>query len=207
MHTEYADDVFGEVPVLPVVVPGAIALSGALVWWLRRTGRLTGPRAAVAIAIGVYAGGIVANTVFPIYRDKPTSDAPWDAHLVLAPWAEYEATDAVMNMAVFVPLGLLVALMSARSSWWRALVVVALCSAAIEGAQFVTAHSYAGGHVADIHDLIFNVVGGAVGAAAVWAASRTPAAPVVDRFRWSTARPGGEPAASGSPARGPSRTT
>lgn len=188
MHTEYARRVFGEVPVLPVVVPGAIVLLGVLVRVLWHTRRLTIPRMAVALALCVYAAGVVANTVFPIYRDKPVRNAPWHAHLVLAPWAEYEAADAVMNIAVFVPLGVLVALMTARPSWWRVVAIVTMCSSAIEGAQLVTAHSYGGGHIADVHDLIFNVIGGGVGAALLWSVSRRPAgARLVDRFRWREA--------------------
>ena len=111
---------FREVPVLPVVVPlGAVVLA-VLLWRLRRAERLTVPRAAVALALAVYAAGVVANTVFPIFLDKPVSSAPWNAHLALVPLADYEVADAVMNVLVFVPLGMLLPLLLARTSWWRA---------------------------------------------------------------------------------------
>lgn len=68
---------FRQVPVLPVVIPLAAATLTALLWSLARRGRLSVPRAALALALCVYAAGIVANTVFPIFLDKPASSAAW----------------------------------------------------------------------------------------------------------------------------------
>ena len=176
---------FREVPVLPVVVPlGAVVLA-VLPWRLRRAGRLTVPRAAVALALAVYAAGVVANTVFPIFLDKPVISAPWNAHLALVPLRDYEVTDAVMNVLVFVPLGMLVPLLTARLSWWGAVAAAAAFSLAIEVTQLVTAHLLGGGHIADVNDLVFNVVGGVVGFALVTVLARVPVVEAaVDRFRW-----------------------
>jgi glycopeptide antibiotics resistance protein len=177
--------VFREVPVLPVVAPLAAVVLGTLLWRLRRAGRLTVPRAAVALALAVYAAGVVANTVFPIFLDKPVTTAPWNAHLALVPLRDYEVADAVMNILVFVPLGMLVPLLTARLSWWGAVAAAAAFSLAIEVTQLVTAHLLGGGHIADVNDLVFNVVGGVVGFALVTTLTRVPALDaVVDRFRW-----------------------
>ncbi|KON73196.1 hypothetical protein M768_09640 [Cellulosimicrobium cellulans F16] len=181
---------FREVPVLPVVVPlGAVVLA-VLLWRLRRAGRLTVPRAAVALALAVYAAGVVANTVFPIFLDKPVSSAPWNAHLALVPLADYEVADAVMNVLVFVPLGMLLPLLLARTSWWRAVAAAAAFSLAIEVVQYVTSHLLGGGHIADVDDLLFNVVGGVLGYALFTLLCRVPALDAfLDRFRWSSGAP------------------
>lgn len=184
---------FKEVPVLPVVVPLAAVVFAALLWHLHRRDRLSAPRAVVAFTLCVYAAGVVANTVFPIFLDMPSSgDVPWNAHLELVPLAGYEAADAVMNVLVFVPLGVLVALVVGSTPWWRVVAVVAALSLAIEVTQFVTAHLLGGGHIADVNDLAFNVVGGALGSGLLLLVSRLPGAgPVVDRFRWL--RPSAQP--------------
>ncbi len=184
---------FREVPVLPVVIPlGAVVLA-LLLWRLHRTDRLTVPRAAVALALAVYAAGVVANTVFPIFLDKPVTSAPWDAHLVLVPLVDYEVADALTNVLVFVPLGMLVPLLLTRTSWWRVVLAAAAFSLAIEVTQYVTAHLLGGGHIADASDLLFNVVGGVLGLALFTVLSHVPALDAFfDRFRWSAVpRPGG----------------
>ena len=174
---------FREIPVPPVVVPVAAAIFLLLLWHLHSRGRLSVPRAAVALALCVYVAGVVANTVFPIYLDKPGPGAPWKVYLV--PFAHYEVGDAVMNILVFVPVGILVPLLMARASWWRVVAVAAAFSLVIELAQLVTGHFLGGGHVADVNDLLFNVVGGVLGFGLFSALSRVPAAAsLIDRFRW-----------------------
>lgn len=176
---------FHQVPVLPVVVPLAAATSAVLLGLLHRRARLTPPRAAVALALCVYAAGVVANTVFPIYLDKPAREGAWNAHLQLVPIVGYELDDALINVGVFVPLGILVALVLARPSWLRVTVVVAGLSLTIEVVQLVTAHRLGGGHVADVNDLLFNVAGGVLGFALLRTLERVPRlADLVDRFRW-----------------------
>lgn len=181
---------FYQVPVLPVVVPLAAAVLAVLVWSLRRSGRFSFPRAAVALVLCVYAAGVVANTVFPIFTDKPVSGGPWSSHLAVVPFVDYEAADAIMNILVFVPVGILVPLLVARASWRSAVVAAAVFSLAIEVTQYVAAHLLGGGHVADVNDLIFNVVGGVVGFALLSVVSRVPSlGDLVDRFRWHDAEP------------------
>lgn len=177
---------FGEVPVLPVVVPLGAAVFAVAAWHLQRLGRLTAPRIAVALALAVYAAGIVANTVFPIFLDKPASDATWTQFVNLTPIAGYEVADAVMNVCVFVPVGVLLPLAVPRWSWWRVLAAATTLSLAIEVSQYATAHMLAGGHIADVNDLTFNVLGAALGLLLLAALSRVAvAAPSIRRFRWS----------------------
>jgi glycopeptide antibiotics resistance protein len=177
--------VFREVPVLPVVVPLAAAIFVTLLWHLRRRDRLTVPRAAVAFVLCVYAAGVVANTVFPIFLDVPPRSAPWHASLSMTPLAGYDVADAITNVLVFVPLGMLVPLLIGSMGWWRVLAVTAGSSLTIEVSQLVTADLLGGGHVADVNDLVFNIVGGMLGLGLLMLASRLPGAPaLIDRFRW-----------------------
>ena len=116
---------YAQVPVLPVVVPIAAAAMALFTWHLRRSGLLSLPRVAVALALCVYVAGVLANTLFPIYLDKPARSAPWDVYINLTPLAGYEVADAVMNICVFVPLGVLLAFAVPRWTWRRVLVAAA----------------------------------------------------------------------------------
>lgn len=174
---------FREVPVLPVVVPVAAAIFLTLLWYLHRRDRLSVPRALVALALCVYAAGVVANTVFPIFLDKPARSALWEVYLV--PLADYEVGDAVMNILVFVPAGMLVPLLVARASLWRVVTVAAAFSLTIETAQLITGNVLGGGHVADVNDLLFNVAGAVLGFGLFSMLSRVPgAAALINPFRW-----------------------
>lgn len=178
---------FGEVPALPVVIPFGIVVFVLLLLWRLAARRLVSlPRAAVAAALAVYAAGILANTVFPVFLDLPRSDGPWAAGIVLTPFQGYEIDDAVMNIAVFLPLGLLIPLVLVRPLWWKVLLVVAAVSLTIELAQLASQHLFGGGHVADVNDLIFNVVGGALGYGVFRLLQGLPAcARLIEPFRWA----------------------
>lgn len=192
---------FGEVPVLPVVVPLGGAVLVVALWHLHRQRMLSASRAAVALALGVYAAGIVANTVFPIYLDKPSSPTRWTQFLNLMPGGGYELADAAMNVCVFVPLGVLLSLAAPRWPWWRVLAAAAAVSLFIELTQYVTANLLAGGHIADVNDLASNVVGAGAGLLLLAALSRVPiGARLLARFRWCEPQRTHQSTRSGSPA-------
>ncbi|CAM3658761.1 VanZ family protein [Nocardioides zeicaulis] len=183
---------FARVPVLPVVVPLAAVVLALLLWRLRDRRLLSAARGAVAVALSVYAAGVVANTVFPLFLDKPASGAAWDEQVNLTPLVGYEVADAVMNVGVFVPLGILIALASPASRWTRVLAAGAAVSLGIELTQYVTARTLGGGHIADLNDLAFNVVGTALGVGALLVVEQVPLLrDLLDQFRWTsgTARP------------------
>ncbi|WP_432995299.1 VanZ family protein [Dactylosporangium sp. CA-233914] len=114
----------------------------------------------------------------------PDSGGPWTLSLVLMPFRGYEAEDAVMNMLVFLPLGMLIPLLLARPSWWKALGTVAAASLTIELSQLAVQGLSAGGHIADINDLTFNTVGGALGYGLFQLLTLIPGVPaIIDRFR------------------------
>ena len=183
------DNPFGEVPVLPVVIPLGLALFAFLIWRLHARRLFSVPRAAVAAAISVYAAGIIGNTIFPIFLAKPDSGEPWMPALSLIPFADYEIEDALMNIAVFVPLGILFPLLLARPTWLKVMAAVVASSLAIELTQLAAQGLFAGGHVADVSDLICNTVGGALGYGLLVLAARVPAlVRLIDRFRVSAGR-------------------
>lgn len=180
-----SDNPFGEVPALPVaLVVGVIAFLVQL-FLLLRSRRFTWPRAAVATALAVYAAGIFANTVFPIFLDRPPQVEPWTPKLALVPFSDYEVMDAVTNVIVFAPLGILIPLLMRRPSWVKVILSAAAVSLTIELVQIVTDGLFGGGHVADVNDFLWNVVGGAVGYAIFTVASHAPGlSRLVELFRW-----------------------
>lgn len=115
------------------------------------------------------------------------------------PFADYEVADAAMNVLIFMPLGFLAALLSRQLSWWRCLAVVACFSLTIELVQLTTANLLGAGHIADVNDLLFNVVGGALGFLLFVALARSPrAAGFIERFRWHGDATARVPASRGS---------
>lgn len=180
---------FSEVPALPVVIPLGLVLFGLLLWRLHAKRRFTWPRAAVAAALSVYAAGVVANTVFPIFLDKPDTGEPWTPYLALVPFYDYEVGDALMNMAVFLPLGMLIPLLLRRPTWGKVLAVAAAASLTIEIAQLAAQGLFDGGHIADVNDFLFNVIGGALGYGLLILLTRNSRlARVIDHFRWTPAQ-------------------
>ena len=192
-----SDNPYGEVPALPAaLVFGVLVLAVQLVLLLR-SGRPTWPRLTVAAAVAVYAAGILANTVFPMFLDPlPTSES-WTPALALVPFHDYEVADALENVAVFVPLGVLIPLLVRRPSWWRVLLVGAGVSLTIELLQLAAQRFFSGGHVADVNDFTWNTVGGITGYALFALVSRVPGSSrVVDRFRRHPTEQAAEPAVS-----------
>jgi glycopeptide antibiotics resistance protein len=197
---------FVEVPMLPIVIPFGVVIFLVLIWVLRSRGAVTLPRASVAAVLAIYAGGVLANTVFPIFLRVGTgfSDGPRPLALYLVPFVDYGLEDALINVAVFVPLGVLVPLLTARPRWWKVVAIVAGASLAIELTQMATARLALGGHLADINDWMTNILGGIIGYGLFVLATRSKAvAGFVERFRWpARERPRSQPAGVPKPGRG-----
>ncbi len=181
-----------EIPVLPVVIPLGIAVSALLLWRLGAKELFSIPRALVAAALGIYAAGIVGNTIFPIYLHPLVTSNPftdfddWMQGIVFVPFADYEFMDFAINALVFLPLGMLFSLLFTKPSWWKVLLAVTATSLGIELTQLVTQSYFGGGHIADSSDLVSNVVGGVAGYLLLVILCRLPwFARFADRFRWS----------------------
>jgi glycopeptide antibiotics resistance protein len=152
-------DPFQELPTLPIVAPPAILAFAVLLWHLRRRSALTALRALVAAAVCVYGAGVIANTVFPIYRSMPDSGQPWWDHVHLTPLAGTEAFDMVQNVLVFLPLGVLLPLVARVRSVPAALLGGFALSLLMELLQLLNTATGHGGHIADVNDLLANTVG------------------------------------------------
>ncbi|GAA1413295.1 antibiotic resistance protein VanZ [Glutamicibacter uratoxydans] len=177
---------FVEVPVLPVVVPLGLVVFVLLAWRLKVKQLFSIPRVLVAAALGIYAAGIVGNTIFPIILNAPPRTEAWDSGIVYVPFADYELMDALTNMLVFVPLGILFALVLSQPAWWKVMLAVIASSLGIEATQLLVQDLFGGGHIADSSDLVSNVAGGALGYVLLRILMLVPGlAGFVDRFRWA----------------------
>ncbi|WP_101524652.1 VanZ family protein [Nocardioides houyundeii] len=180
---------FGEVPALPVVAPVTAVALGVLLWRLQRRGALSPLRVVVAVCVCIYGAGVVANTIFPIFLDKPGGTPPWSSSISMTLFDDYELSDAIQNVVVFIPLGVLLPLIAGTRSLWRVAGLGVLLSLLIETAQFFSDHFLDGGHVADINDFFFNAVGAPVGYGIFMMATRTPIlARLADRMSWPSTR-------------------
>nr|WP_269437787.1 VanZ family protein [Arthrobacter sp. zg-Y919] len=111
----------------------------------------------------VYGAGVVGNTVLPIHIGGPRYNEPWWIRLNLVPLVHAEPGDLLMNVLVFIPLGILLPLISRIRSVGRVLLVGLLVSLAMEVLQLVNAVLANGGHIADINDLLANTAGAPLG--------------------------------------------
>ena len=203
---------FGEVPVLPVAIPLGVALFVLLIAVLARRKKLTWARAVTALVVAVYAAGIFANTIFPIYLTPVDSGEPSTPKLALVPFYDYEVDDALMNIAVFAPLGVLIPLLVRRASWAKVVLIAVSISLGIEFLQLAAQAFFAGGHIADVNDLMWNTVGGIVGYGVYLVALRIPGLSALVRlFRWHESPASdsalGAPGVGGpTPSRSPAKT-
>jgi glycopeptide antibiotics resistance protein len=80
----------------------------------------------------------------------------------------HEFAVAIGNLAAFMPLGILLPLITRRRSLWQVIASGAALSAAVELAQLaISAFLGFGYRTADIDDLILNTIGAAMGFAAL----------------------------------------
>ena len=179
-------DHFDQLPMLPIVIPFGIVVFGLLLWRLAVIRLVSPARIAVAAALAVYAAGIVANTVFPIYTNVSPRTEPWYSGVVFVPFADYEIGDAVLNALIFVPLSMLLTMLFARPTWWKVLIAVTVTSVGIELTQLAVQELFGGGHIADASDLVSNVAGGMLGYGLLVLLMRVPSlARLIAHFRWA----------------------
>ncbi|MDQ1136464.1 glycopeptide antibiotics resistance protein [Microbacterium sp. SORGH_AS 1204] len=81
-------------------------------------------------------------------------------------WVTLDLVEFVANVALFVPLGMLV--IAWRGRWWHGILIAVLTSALIETIQLLFLPT----RVADVRDLVANTAGAMIGVALALAASR-----------------------------------
>lgn len=121
--------------------------------------------------LATYLAGLALVAFWPTPVDRPI--AAWlDQALVFlhnhgAPgWVDYNFVEATANIALFIPFGLLVALLLPLRLWWIAILLGTLASEVIELGQLWFLDS----RHATIQDVVVNAVGSALGAVVMWLA-------------------------------------
>jgi glycopeptide antibiotics resistance protein len=110
-----------------------------------------------------YGLGVVAVTVFPIRAHPRGLRAPWWVVIHWVPFA-VPPIGFVLNVVMFVPLGVLAPLLWAGAASMRRMFALALgASAVIETTQLVLWLTLGNFRTVDINDLIANTAGGVLG--------------------------------------------
>ncbi|WP_423923659.1 VanZ family protein [Frigoribacterium sp. 2-23] len=122
-------------------------------------------RAVLLLLTLAYLAGVMWMTLRPSVYDAHTAGLLWAALDVFAvhpetAWITFSRVESWANVAMFIPMGMLPALLLPRRLWWVGVVVGFAASAAIEWYQgaFLTTR------VSDPHDLLMNTLGAVVGA-------------------------------------------
>jgi glycopeptide antibiotics resistance protein len=76
-------------------------------------------------------------------------------------WITYSLLEFTANVAMFLPVGVLLLLLMGRRGWWAAILAGGLLSVAIEAAQL-----FIPGRVSDVRDLESNSIGTVLGVVA-----------------------------------------
>lgn len=194
-----------EIPMLPVLIPATIAAIAASLGWLHRRGRLTPLRAAVGVVACVYAAAVLAHVLlpFPVATEDPR---PWRVLVHLTPFIDVldDPAGMLLNILFFVPLGMLLPLVTRVRTVRRAAAVGLLVSVAIEAVQLAGVLVVGAGRIADVDDLVGNALGTAIGwTACVRLMQLPPLGRLAARASWaedgiaSGAAPGAAPATGG----------
>ena len=122
-------------------------------------------RGVTASVLLLYALGVAAVTVVPRIGLPPGSrwDVPW---WIVVQWVPFrvEAWSFVLNVVMFMPLGLLVPLLWRTADSWRRIAAVSLAlSTAIESVQLALWVTLGSFRTVDVNDLIANTAGGVAG--------------------------------------------
>lgn len=179
------------VPALPVVTTLASVVLAVAVLRLQHRGAATRPRiAAVAVACA-YGAGVLGHVLlpFPVHLGAARDDlAPWTVFVQLVPVVTADPIGIVLNVALFVPLGVVLPLLMRDPTAVRVVGAGFLLSLGIEVTQLVADVTVSTGRVADVDDLLGNTLGVGVGYALLRLATVVPAAArAVDAATWPRA--------------------
>jgi glycopeptide antibiotics resistance protein len=138
----------------------------AVVGWRLSVGRrLTWLRALTGVAGVLYLMAVVYLTFLPLHLGPDPYEREWWIWVQAVPFQDLldDPIGLILNVLLFVPLGLLAPLLVRARRWWRAALAGLLVSAAIEALQFIADVTISPGRVADVDDLIANVLGAVLG--------------------------------------------
>ncbi len=137
----------------------------------RRNGGYVNIRRKAFCVLAVYLVFLALVAFWPTPVDRPV-DGTLEAVLRYlnrhgAPaWLDYGFVEKAANVALFFPLGLLMALILPRPRWWLAVPIGITASCCIELGQLL----FLSARVASVTDIVVNSLGAALGAVCVHAA-------------------------------------
>jgi len=139
-----------------------------------------GGRRATAVIFAVYLAGVARLTLWPEPFGPETVDAVQRAVVWLTarglPFT-YGVVEALANVALFVPFGLLAGLLVSRRRWWVVLTAGCATSALIETIQLLFLPT----RVATVQDVVLNALGTALGLLVLARAGGAPLGLVPER--------------------------
>ncbi|MCM3781268.1 VanZ family protein [Microbacterium hydrocarbonoxydans] len=153
--------------VVDLVIIASLVVGGVVLtcWRLVVGDRFTPARLFSGIAATVYCAGLVFFTFLPLSIGPSEYEKPWWIWIGVVPFQDLvdDPIGLMLNVALFVPLGILAPLLLRTSTWLRTALVGLIVSGTIEIVQFIGDITISPGRVADIDDLITNVLGTVVG--------------------------------------------
>lgn len=125
---------------------------------------MTGPPKILGPTLLLYAAGVAAITVVPYrLRPMPGRDEPWWSVVQWIPF-QVPVWSFVLNVVLFVPLGILAPLLWARFATAGRIALLGVgASAVIELTQLVLWVSLGNRRTVDVNDLIANTGGAVLG--------------------------------------------
>lgn len=159
------------IPALPVTFTLAIVAFAVVACRLACRRAVTAPQIAVAVVACAYGAALLNSVLlpFPIQIGAARDDlVSWRLFVQVIPMitARADPIGIVLNVVLFVPLGLILPLFLRISSARRVAMTGFFLSLGIELAQFVADVTVSTGRVADVDDLLGNTLGALVGYAA-----------------------------------------
>ncbi|MFF9019314.1 VanZ family protein [Streptomyces eurythermus] len=148
-----------------VLVPAlAVFLGVAAVRHRRARPGWTGRHVVLRTTACLYAMAVLSITVFPleVTWGRYANQMPWMNQINYVPLITADVT-AVPNVLMFVPLGVLLPLLTRVNSTARAIGVSASASLGIETAQLLSYVLFHNGRAVDVNDLLANTLGGLFG--------------------------------------------
>ena len=120
-------------------------------------------RWVLASALYLYAVGVTTVTVFPVPYRPWRANEPWWAVIQPVPF-EVPPIGWVLNVVMFMPLGVLVPMLWPRTDSWRRIALLGLgASTVIELTQLLLWVTLGSRRTVDINDLIANTLGALLG--------------------------------------------
>lgn len=148
-----------------VLGPAVVAFLGVAAVRLRqaRPG-WTGLHVVLRAAACLYAAAVLSITVLPLRMTwgEYANQMPWWNQVNYVPLVTVDVT-AVPNVLMFVPLGMLLPLLTRVSGTAPAAGVSALASLCIEATQLLSYVLFHNGRSVDVNDLLANTLGGLIG--------------------------------------------